>query len=206
VKEKNMEHKTLIAEARTALGKGATGRLRKTGKIPAVIYGHKDHLSITVDAKEFNSRFKTISENTIIDIDLDGKEYQVLVKDYQSDILTGSIGHLDFFEIEKGKALKARVPLELQGNPPGVKEGGIMVQKMEEVEVECLPKDLPATVLVDISALNLGESIHVKDLPVAKSVKILDSEDSTIVVINLPKAVSEATEEEVEEDEVAAEE
>ncbi|MDA3852144.1 MAG: 50S ribosomal protein L25 [Spirochaetaceae bacterium] len=199
-----MEHKTLIAQTRTELGKGATGRLRKEGMIPAIIYGYKDLLNISVNAREFHSSFKTISENTIIDIALDKKSYQVLVKDFQSDIVKGSIEHLDFYEIEKGKVLKTRVPLKLNGNPPGVKEGGILVQKVEELEIECLPKDLPEVMPVDISAMNIGDSIHVRDLVVAKGLRILDNEDNTVVGISAPKTVT--VDEETEEEEELVEE
>jgi len=196
-----MEHKTLTAEERTGFGKGAAGRLRKAGQIPAVIYGHTDNLSIAIDAKEFNTKFKVITENTIIDIALDGKNHQVLVKDFQSDILSGSIDHLDFYEIEKGKSLKTHVPLKLKGNPPGVKEGGILVQKMEELEIECLPKDLPQDIIVDISKLNIHDSIHVGDLPLAEGVNVLDNKDATIVIVGLAKAATTTTDVDEEESE-----
>ena len=121
-----MEAKRLNVESRQGGGKSVAGRLRDTGKIPAVIYGHTVPTSITVDAREFRNAFKRITENAIVELHLGTAVHEVLVKDYQKDNLTGQILHVDFYEFEKGKALRTRVPIRLTGNPIGVKEGGIL--------------------------------------------------------------------------------
>ncbi|MDC7221947.1 MAG: 50S ribosomal protein L25 [Spirochaetales bacterium] len=198
-----MEHKTLSCEARTELGKGASRRYRMAGKIPAVVYGHQDPISILVDAREFGKKFKTISESTIIDLSVGKDTFQVLVKDFQQNLIKESIEHIDFYEIEKGKTLRTHVPIVLEGNAPGTKVGGTLEQKMEMFEIECLPKDLVEKVTVDISALDLGESIHVKDVVIAEGVTVLDAEERTVVTVTRPKGESDDSEE--EEGEEAAE-
>lgn len=203
-----MEHKTLSVELRQDFGKGPARRLRSEGKIPAVIYGAHENRSITVNEREFSKNFKTISENTIITLDFGKDSCDVLIKDYQEDIVRSRIEHLDFYEIEKGKKLKANVPVVLTGNSPGVKEGGILVQKISEVEVECLPKDLPESIEVNLDELQVGHSIHVSELAGVKGVTLLTSDDLTIVVVNHPKsaAVEEGAEEAAETTEEASEE
>ena len=125
--------------------KGPAKQLRKEGKIPAVVYGHAAPLHISVDAREFSKKFRVVTENTIIILDMGGKQTEVLVKDLQEDIITETVKHIDFYEIEKGKVLKTHVPVHLVGNPIGVKEGGLLEHKIDQLEVECLPKDLPET-------------------------------------------------------------
>ena len=159
-----MEAKKLNVEMRQGDGKGAAGRLRSTGKIPAVIYGHTTPTSITVDAREFRTAFRRITQNTIVELHMPGGVHEVLVKDYQKDNLTGQIMHVDFYEFEKGKALRTRVPVRLIGNPVGVREGGILEHLLHRLDVECLPKDLPEEITLDINELALDRALHVSDL------------------------------------------
>ncbi len=194
-----MEHKTLSVELRTLTGKGPSRRYRSEGKIPAVIYGVKENKSITLDSREFSRKFKRISENTLITLDFGKEKHEVLIKDYQENIIKETIEHIDFLEIEKGKLLKTNVPVTLTGNAAGVKEGGILVQKIKEVEVECLPKDIPENFTLSLDGLELGSSLHISDIEVVKGVSILVSADATVVVVNRPKAAVEETEEETEE-------
>jgi len=191
-----MEQKTLAGHGRTSTRKSENKRLRGEGFIPAVIYGHNEPVSISVEAREFDKKFHTVSENTIITITVDkDKSYDVLVKDYQENIIKGSIEHIDFFEIERGKVLRTNVPVHLDGAPAGVKEGGIVESLLHEVEIECLPKDIPEYFTLDISALNIGDSLHVSDITVGEDVKILTPEDQSLVVITTAKVVVEEPEE-----------
>jgi large subunit ribosomal protein L25 len=201
-----MEHKTLSVELRDNFGKGPSRRFRSEGKIPAVIYGAHDSKSITVDAKEFSRKFKTISENTIITLDFGKEQCEVLIKDYQDNIVTSLVEHVDFLEIEKGKLLKTHVPVVLTGNAPGVKEGGILVQKINEVEVECLPKDIPSVISVDINGLEVGHSIHIRDIANLAGVTMLAHEDLTVVVVSHPKDAVVAEDVEAEAETEAVEE
>jgi large subunit ribosomal protein L25 len=186
-----MEAKRLNVEARQEGGKGVAGRLRSTGKIPAVIYGHTTPTSITVDAREFRTAFKRITENTIVELHMPGGVHEVLVKDYQKDNLTGQILHVDFYEFEKGKALRTRVPIRLAGNPVGVKEGGILESLLHVLEVECLPKDLPEEITLDISELGLDRAMHVRDLILPANVRALQTPDQVVCLVAHRKAEEE---------------
>jgi large subunit ribosomal protein L25 len=187
-----MEAKKLNVEVRQGDGKGAAGRLRSSGKIPAVIYGHTTPTSITVDAREFRNAFRRITENTIVELHMGSGVHEVLVKDYQKDNLTGQILHVDFYEFEKGKALRTRVPIRLVGNPVGVKEGGILESLLHQLDVECLPKDLPEEINLDISELGLDRALHVSELVLPEGVKSLQSSDQVVCLVAHRKAEEEA--------------
>jgi len=175
--------KTLNAQKRTEFKKGPVGRLRRSGRIPGVVYGHTDPQPISVDEKDFEHTFKTISESTIISLKLDKKGYDVLVKDYQEDILTGRILHIDFYEVEAGKLLRTHVSVHVHGTPVGAREGGILEVPLHELEIECLPKDIPAEISIEIGDLNIGDSIHVADVTAPEGVKILNNPDQVIALV-----------------------
>ena len=203
-----MEKKTLAGFERNTFKKGPAGRLRKEGKIPCVIYGHNKPVHISIGAKEFDTKFHIISENILITIIVEDKEYEVLVKDFQENMILGQITHIDFFEVERGKALKTRIPVILTGTSIGVKEGGLLEHRLHEIDIECLPKDIPEKIEIDITELLLGESIHVSDLTVPEEVKILNFMEQSVVSVTTVKAEEEpeVEEEELEEGEEAAEE
>ena len=191
-----MLRKNLNVEERTNFRKSAARRLRKNGKIPAIIYGSKQPAAIFLDAKEFHREFHTISENTIINLAGDGKSWEVLVKDFQEDLLKGEILHIDFYEIEEGKVLKTHAPVHVEGTPPGIKEGGILQQRLYELEIECLPKDLPEAITVSVDHLNVGDFVHVNELEIPEGVKVLNILEQVVVNITVPKAEIEEPEEE----------
>lgn len=200
-----MEANTLTVKSRKELKKTVTRRLRKEGQIPAVVYGHNEPISISVNEREFNKKFHSVSENTIITLVEDGKQIaDVLVKDYQEDITREQITHLDFFEVEKGKKLKTRVPVVIEGSSVGVKLGGVLEQLLTEVNVECLPKNIPAKIVVNIEKLDIGDSIHLNEVEVFEGVKFLDELDQIVVHVVHTRA-EEVTEEEESTEEVGAE-
>jgi large subunit ribosomal protein L25 len=186
-----MEAKKLNVESRQGGGKSVAGRLRREGKIPAVIYGHTSPTSIAIDAHEFRNAFKRITGNTIVELHMPGGVHEVLVKDYQRDNLSGQILHVDFYEFEKGKALRTRVPIRLTGNPAGVKEGGILESQLRELDLECLPKDLPEEIVLDISELGLDRALHVRDLTLPPGVKVLLASDQVVCLVAHRKAEEE---------------
>jgi large subunit ribosomal protein L25 len=190
-----MDQKTLTAAARPERKTGASRRLRRDGKIPAVIYGHRDPVAVSLDAIEFGREFKVISESQIVQLTVDGETYDVLIKDYQEDILTGDILHLDFFEIEAGKSLRTNIAIHVHGSPAGVREGGILEQPLHEVEIECLPKDIPDAFDLDVGGLGIGDSLHVSDLPVQEGVLILSNEDAVVALVTMPRMEVEEPEE-----------
>ncbi len=193
-----MERKNLSVIERAEFKKSATKRLRKNGKIPAIIYGSKEPQAITLDALEFHREFHTISENTIINLKSENKSWEVLVKDFQEDLIKGEILHIDFYEIEEGRKLKTRAPVHVEGTPPGIKEGGVLQQRLYELEIECIPADLPDAITVDVSHLNVGDSIHVNEVDVPEGVKVLNILEQVVVNITVPKAEIEEPEEEEE--------
>ena len=189
-----MEAKKLNVEARQGRKKAVAGRLRRDGKIPAVIYGHTTPTAITVDAREFRAAFKRISENTVVELHMPGGMHEVLVKDYQRDSITGEILHLDFYEFERGKALRTRVPVRLVGNPAGVKEGGILERLLHFLDVECLPRNLPEEIVLDITELGLDRSMHVRDLTLPEGVRVIQAADQVVCLVAHRKAEEEAAE------------
>jgi len=178
-----MKRQTLEAFKREELKKGASGRLRRSGRIPAVIYGSKAPVTIAVQQNEFEKKFHSVSENTIITIELGKEKHDVLVKDYQEDTLKGKITHIDFYEIEQGKVLRTNVPIHIEGVPAGVKEGGLLEERLYEIEVECLPKDIPEYFELNVEGLNIGDTVHVSDIEIPEGVKALSSDDLAVVTI-----------------------
>jgi len=205
-----MEKKTLTIEDRKVGRKSLNRELRRVGKIPAVIYGQNKTVVISLDEHEFTTKFKTIPENVIINLDTGSKKYDVLIKDYQEDIMLGKIIHIDFYEIEKGKLLRTHIPIHLNGTPIGVKEGGILEHLLHEVDVECMPKDLPEAIQIDITDLQIHHPIHVKDITAIDGVKFLNSPDQAVCVVEIKATIEEeeeaAAEEEALEEEAATEE
>lgn len=178
-----MEAKKLNVQDRAQTRKAASGRLRRDGKIPAVIYGAIEPMNITVDEHEFRTAFKRITENTIIELTLPSGTHEVLVKDYQRDNITGQILHIDFYEFKKGVALRTRVPVRLTGNPIGVREGGVLETLMHQVDVECLPKLLPEEIIGDIAELKIGDALHIRQLPIPEGVKVLQTADQVVCLV-----------------------
>lgn len=203
-----MEEKTLTILLKSKNTKRENRRLRREGKIPAVIYGKTDSQGIIIDEREFNTKFPVISESIIINLKSDSSVHNVLIKDYQENIITGRVQHIDFYEIERGKILRTNAPVHLKGTSIGVKEGGVLETLIHELEVECLPKDLPKEILIDISALEVGDSIHVRDIEPLSGVRIITSQDQVICIVEHRRVeeVAEVVEEEEEEGEGVLEE
>jgi large subunit ribosomal protein L25 len=189
----------LRGEPRSEMGKGASRRLRREGSIPAVVYGHSEPLHCSVVSRDFFSTFHTVSESTIITLNVGKENRDVIIKDYDEDITTGRIEHIDFFEIEQGKKLRTHVAIELTGSPIGVREGGVLDQNLHHLDIECLPKDIPEHIIVDISHLAREESLHVSDIVLPEEVRVLTDTHQTVASIVIPRVAVEEEEEEEEE-------
>jgi large subunit ribosomal protein L25 len=162
-----------------------------------VIYGHSGKaLAIDLDALEFINGVKGISESTIVKIDVDGKTHDAFVKDTQRQITDGKILHVDFYEVEGNTLLRAKVPIHIHGNPAGVREGGILELPLHDIEVECLPGDLPERLSVDISELKVNQSIHVRDLSLGQGVRLISGGDQVVALVKFAKAEEAAATEE----------
>ncbi len=195
-----MERMQLVVESRDVKNKGSIGQLRREGRIPAILYGTGSPSTISVDAKEWMSRFRNISNNTIIDLKHGKKEHKVLIKDTQDDILTDSVYHIDFYAIHAGRKLHTRIPIHLEGTPKGVREGGILENKISELEVVCLPKDLPSNFSVNIDHLEVGESLHVREISIPKGIEVRTDLNLTVVVVSLAGGEVETDQEGIEGD------
>jgi len=194
-----MSQVVLKAKNRTMEGTQAARKIRRTGRVPGVLYGRAGKaVSIDLDALEFANGIKNISESTIVKVEVDGKTYEAFVKDTQRNIIDGKILHVDFYEVESGVLLRARVSIQLKGNAAGVRDGGILEFPLHEIEVECMPKDLPERIELDISNLGVNQSIHVRDIPLADSIRVISNADQVVALVKYAKEekVEEPTEEE----------
>jgi len=188
-----MSKVVLQAKNRQKFGSAESRRLRRNGRVPAVIYGRsgKSH-SIDLDSVEFLKNTKGISESTIVKVDVEDKSFEAFVKATQRNIIDGNILHIDFYEVESGVALRAKVSLVLQGNPVGVREGGMLETPAHEIEIECLPKDLPERIEIDISGLKANQSLHVRDIPLADGIRLLSNPDQVVALVKFAKAEAAA--------------
>jgi large subunit ribosomal protein L25 len=179
----------LAAKNRQESGSAASRRIRRNGRIPAVLYGRSGNaIPLDLDALEFVRGTKNISESTIVKVEVDGKSYDAFVKDTQRNIIDGNLLHVDFYEVESGRLLRANVSLHITGNPIGVREGGILEKPLHEIEVECLPKDLPERIEVDVSGLNVNQSLHVRDIPLGEGVRLISAPDQVVALVKFAKA------------------
>ena len=166
--------KSLKASKREAAGKGAARKLRRDGRVPAVLYGKDmDAVAISLDAMEVEHLFQAISvENTIVELQIEGEKeaHQTLVREIQSHPHRYELVHVDFLRIQKDVAVDVDVPVELIGTPAGVKQhGGILEQIVHELPVRCLPSLIPEVIEVDVSGLNIDDSLHLSDLSLPES-------------------------------------
>jgi large subunit ribosomal protein L25 len=201
-----LEKVVLKANKRNVLGK-QVGALRQAGKLPAVLYGHHvDSTPIVLDAHETTLTLSRLTSSSLVTISLDGKEYPTLVREKQRHPIKHHLVHLDFQALSLTEKTHVKVSIELTGTAPAVKAyGAILVTPLTELEVECLPQEIPERVVVDISGLaEIGEAIHVKDLKLPGEVEILTDPDEVIVSATAARAeeVAPAPEEEAAESEV----
>ncbi len=183
---------------RNGVGTTSVRRLREEGVIPGIIYGKgKKAVPVQVTTKELHAvKGMSIAENMLLDLsvqDEKGKPVNktVIVKEIQKDVIRGDWLHIDFNEISLEEKLKTKVAIEITGDAAGVAQGGILDQIMHELEIECLPVDIPEKIKVDVTNLVLGHAIYVKDIVAPEKVTILSNSESPVVSVALPKAEEE---------------
>lgn len=186
----------LEIQAREGRGKGAARKLRATGKIPGICYGRDTQVvSIAFDPRALE-RLLAASEagmNTLIDLrgaSLDGRT--VLVKELQRDPVSGRPVHADLYAVDLTRTVEVEVPVHLNGKAAGVEMGGILDHSLREVELECLPTAIPKELRVDVSALQIGDSIHVRDIVLPEGVVLLSDPNLSVVSVVAPAVVEEA--------------
>ena len=190
---------TLEAVKREGRGKNEANRLRAGGKIPAVFYGPgkdgkaPEGVAVAVDPKAVLRILHSDSgANTLINLKLDGLEARVMVREYQLDPITHSLLHADFYQLAMDKAIVVTVPVVIKGESKGVKQqGGLLDFVTREIDVECLPTDIPENITVDVTELMLHESIRVRELPVDPKWKSVSDGESMLVHIVMPKVEEE---------------
>jgi len=195
-----MEKINLSASVRAQTGKSASSHLRKKGLIPAVVYkGGKKTIHVEVSVKELEGVLHTdAGENVIINLKISGEgkkpDKTVIIKDIQHDPVKDDFLHVDFNEILLTEKIEVKVPVEVKGEAVGVKDGGVLEHVLWELEVECLPMDIPEKIVFDITPLKIGDTVYVKDLSVPLTVKVLNDPENPVVSVATPQeeAVEEA--------------
>jgi large subunit ribosomal protein L25 len=176
-------------------GKNEARRLRASGKVPAVVYGaKKDSVAVAVDPKQIRRILHSESgHNTIFDLDVNGERSKVMIVDWQNEPIKGTLLHIDLKRIAMDQKMTVSVPIHLSGVPEGVKtQGGILDQVMREVEIECLPADIPSHLDVDVSHMAFGDVLRVADLPHSDKLTFLTEETQTVAhVTHVKEAVVE---------------
>lgn len=191
-----METKSIQIQIKEDRGSRRARRHRKSGLIPAILYGHKqDNLMLLLDKKEFikvlDSGVKTVS------LKWNGSEEMALVKDVQFDTFGREILHIDFVRIALTEKITTQVPIVLFGTAQGVKEGGVLDHVMKEAEIECLPTEIPKNLRVNVSELKIKDSLHIKDIELPPNVKILENPDAIVVSVHFAAEEKEVPEEEL---------
>jgi large subunit ribosomal protein L25 len=180
----------LTAQPRTAIGRSAVRKLKATGAVPAVIYGAKDKPeALQVSKREINALLShAAGENILVELEVEGSANRLaLVQEVQHSPLGGDVLHVDFHAVSMDDTIEADVPLEPTGTANGVKNfGGLLEQSLRALSIECLPRDLPDVITVDISALNIGDAIHVRDIQLPAGVTAKNPGDLTAFSVMAP--------------------
>jgi large subunit ribosomal protein L25 len=187
--------KNVQAKPRQGGGKNDARRLRQSGMIPAVVYGAgQECAAISVDPKQIRRILNSdTGHNTIFDLSLDSQSAKVMIVDWQYEPIKGALLHVDLKRIAMDKALRVSVPIVLKGEAPGVKvQGGIMEQLLREVEIECLPADIPGHIDVDVSQLMFGQVIRVSELAHSDKLKFITDDNQPVTHVVAVKEVVEA--------------
>ena len=193
----------LAASRRHETGKGVARRLRAAGQVPAVLYGKdQEPISLTLDAREALSLFHSISvENTIVNVQIDDDKevLETLVREIQMHPYRPDIVHVDFYCIERGVALEVEIPANYNGTPTGVRDGGVLEVILHEFRVKCVPSKIPESIEIDISHLEIGDSVHVSEVTMAEDVELLTDPGQTACLVSAPRVEEEPEEEELAE-------
>ncbi|MBW1614045.1 MAG: 50S ribosomal protein L25 [Deltaproteobacteria bacterium] len=196
----------LDSKKRTMTGKGSARKLRSGGRLPGILYGpNTSPIRLSLDYKQFQKTLRERSAENIIfalRIDSNGKNQpkRVMIKEIQKDPVTREYLHVDFYEISMEKELEVDIPVYLVNTPIGVKGGGILEHIRRELKISCMPKNLIDKIEVDVSGLDIGQSLHIEDINLAPGLKSIEDGDLTIATVVAPTIEKEKVEEEVEEE------
>lgn len=181
----------LVAERRDDAGKGVARKLRAAGRVPGVLYGHGEApVALSVNSKELLHLFHHGGgSNALIGLEIDGSSHLAIPREVQRDHIRGSFIHIDFLAVSRDEKIKVTVEVSETGEAEGVKAGGVVEHHLREVEVECLPQDVPERIEVDITEMELGDMLHVSDLAAPTGVTILTDPETSVISIITPAAL-----------------
>jgi len=185
----------LAGKLREATGKSATRKLRNDETMPAVMYGLKDNISLTVNPKELKKLLAAKGRNALIELKIDGdSERRVVLKEYQSHPLRSGWVHADFLEVDVTKKIRVKVPVLLVGHSPGEKMGGLVNHILRSIEVESIPMNIPEKIEIQMAEVQLDDVVHVSDLSVGEGVEIINDPSDAVVTVHVEKAKEEKAE------------
>jgi large subunit ribosomal protein L25 len=181
----------LKAERREGAGKGVARKLRASGRVPAVYYGQGNPaVSLSVDARELlHLLHVNAGTNLLVDLMIDGQPHMAIAREIQRDHIRNTFKHVDFLAVSRTETITVSVEVKEVGEPAGVKAGGVIEHHLREIEVECLPQDVPDAIEVDVSSLELGDMLHVRDLVAPKGVQILSNPEDAVLSVITPAAL-----------------
>ncbi|NOX88947.1 MAG: 50S ribosomal protein L25 [Calditrichaeota bacterium] len=193
----------LAAEKREGIGKSVARKLRRGGKIPAVLYGEiEDPIKIAIDEHDLNVGLR--GHHSVIVLEIDGEPHKCIIRDVQYHPVTSRILHVDFMGIKAHERIQMEIPVEFEGKPEGVKEGGIFDEIKRILEISVLPENIPDVIKINVDNLEIGQSIRIKDLQF-DGFDVLGDPDDVICRVEAPRGAEEVEEEEVEEEEMEPE-
>ena len=183
----------LEATHRNRSGSGALKQMRREGLVPAVIYGAgSENENVKVDAKVFfDLLHHSASESILVNLDIEGKKRLALIQDVQHNSLTNEIVHVDFLAVNENELITAVIPVEAVGTAAGVKAGGILDVQLHDLEIQCLPKDLPEIIEVDVTELKLGNALHIGEVTFPDGVKPTLNDDVVVAIVSEPRVKEE---------------
>lgn len=191
---------TLQAKKREDLTRRNTKQLRKEGLIPAVVYGKdQEAQTVSVDNIELLKTIRDEGRNAIISLEIENdKAVNVMVHEHQTDPVKGDLIHVDFFAVNLSEEMDVAVQVRLEGEAQGVKDGGVLQQPLFELQVRAKPADIPEEIAIDVSNLNIGDSLSIADLPTTEEYEFLEDPETAVVVILAPDSAEEASDAEVD--------
>lgn len=196
-----MTETMLVCEKRAEKGKAAARRLRRTGNVPAILYGEKNPVELMVNAHDLEMMVK--QEHAVINLKVEGKEKQVIVREVQYHPVKSHILHIDFMSVAEGHKINLEIPLHFEGKAIGVKEGGMFTVSKHHLNISVMPKDIPNFIPINIENMKSGDTIRVKDIQLP-NVEILEDPEDVLCRVEIPRGV-EAVEEVAAEAEAMAE-
>ncbi|PKR77502.1 50S ribosomal protein L25/general stress protein Ctc [Halalkalibacillus sediminis] len=198
---------TINAKARNDMRGSNTKKIRKEGLIPAVVYGkEKEPVTISLDSVELIKKVREEGKNAVFSLDIEGGQtLDVMLYDYQSDVIKDELIHADFYQVDMSSEVDVEVYINVEGESMGEKDGGVRQQTMHQINVRATPNNIPEEITVEVSELEIGDSVTVGDLNVTGKYEIMDDEESTIITILPPQQedIPEAGEEGLADDEQA---